>query len=264
MWQCRNCGMAFIWPQPSWEAIKELYSQDYFCNPESASAGYDNYHEDKKLILKTFDKRLNKIEKLYPQKGRLLDLGCAMGFFLEVASGHGWEIYGVDVSKMAADVAGQEFGDRIFNDILENLDFPDNYFDVITAWDYLEHVTEPQEIVSICRRILKPGGLLVLTTPDLSSRVAQLAQDSWMGYKEDHLFYFTRKSLSIILQKKSFIVEPMQSAGKYIMAKWFIKRLGIYSPLTSKILAKTFKFLRLPDFSIYINPLDIVMVLAKK
>ena len=256
--------MVFIWPQPSWETIKELYSRDYFCNPKSASVGYDNYREDKKLILKTFDKRLNKIEKIYPQKGRLLDLGCAMGFFLEVARDRGWEVYGVDVSKMAADVAIQKFGDRVSNDILENLDFPDNYFDVITAWDYLEHVTEPQEVISICRKILKPGGLLALTTPDLSSPVARLAGDSWMGYKKDHLFYFTRKSLSIILQKNGFISEPMRTAGKYIMAKWFIKRLWIYSPLTSKILAKTFRLLRLPDFSIYINPFDIVMVLAKK
>lgn len=263
LWQCRNCRSEFVWPQPTPNELKRLYEQEYFFSSESARAGYDDYLEDKSIILKTFNKRLQIIEMRYPQKGKLLDLGCATGFFLEAAASRGWQVYGLDISQSATALVGKSFRPRVLNTVLEKTNFPDNYFDLITGWDFLEHVPDPQLVLGICRRILKPEGLLVLTTPDLSSLVARLAGDQWMGYKIDHLFYFSRRGLGTMLENCGFHHIRFGFAGKFIMAKWFFKRLGVYNQPVSYIASQLFNRLALPDFSFYLNPLDIMLVIAK-
>lgn len=260
---CGDCGSAFIWPQPSLIELKNLYREDYFCSSKSARVGYEDYHKDKPIIIKTFERRLDEIEKFYTRKGRLLDLGCATGFFLEAAAQRGWEVHGVDISEMATQLAKKRFGERIFNDIFENLPFPENYFDVITGWDYLEHALDPAKIIRLAAKILKVNGLFVLTTPDYGSLVAKSVDDKWMGFKQDHLFYFTRRALKTAFKANGFSLLKIHYAGKYIRARWFISRLGVYSPRLSRILANVFSWLRLPDLTFYFNPLDIMMILAR-
>src|SRR3989344_6467949 len=101
IYECGRCEARFVWPQPSPQQLEELYQQEYYTNSESACAGYMNYEGDRLLIKKTFERRLGEIEKLYPQQGKILDLGCATGFFLEVAKDRGWDPYGIDISTYA-------------------------------------------------------------------------------------------------------------------------------------------------------------------
>lgn len=231
--------------------------------------GYEDYQKDKEIILRTFDRRLKTIERILPEPGRALDLGCATGFFLEALESKGWDAYGIDISKFAVKAAKEKFGDKVLNNVIENSNFPESYFNLITMWDYLEHTSNPRRVIAICQKILKPKGFLILTTPDRGSLMAKITGERWMGYKDkEHLFYFSKKTLKNLLLRQGFIIKKMQYAGKYVSIDLLTKRLYLYASLLSRAISKLIKIFNLSEWSkkhsIYINPFDIVEVIAQK
>ena len=132
-------------------------------------------------------------------------------------------------------------------------------------WDYIEHSADPSSDLAVANRLLKTGGLLALTTPDISSLPARMSGSRWMGIKqEEHLFYFSRDTMKKLLDKCRF--EPVRSehVGKYIDGRFFSRRIGLYS----RALQRLFEWLTgLPgirDKIFYVNPYDIMLVYGKK
>ena len=261
---CRQCGVVFVYPQPHKKSIAQLYNSSYFKNDRSHLCGYENYGKDRKLIIKTAHRRLEFIEKNCQLRGKLLDIGCSMGFFLKVAEDRGWKVRGIDISEDAITIAQEDLMGKVRATTLEESSFPNNHFDLITLWDTLEHVPDPVQTISQCYRILKPGGCLILTVPNISSWPAKIMGTNWMGYKDEHLFYFTRRSLKILLTQAGFEVKKIRYTGKYINLNMFTKRLSLYSVPIATIIQKLINLLRLNTHSIYINPLDIVMIISQK
>lgn len=263
--RCQKCGLIFVELQPELPELKKIYGQNYFKNTNSNSIGYEDYLKDKPNIIKTFEKRFKDIEKLYPEKGKILDLGCAMGFFLEVAENHGWTPYGVEISNYAVNIAKKRFGEKISNGTLDEVSFPNNFFDIITMWDYFEHIPDPFQELSRARQLLKKDGLLILSTPNADSLPHKIFKDRWMGYKDqEHLYYFSKKNVRMLLEQSGFKVLKTERVGKYISLDMFIKRLGLYNKFLANILKSLQSKTDLPNFSFYINPLDIICLYAKK
>lgn len=263
--QCQQCGLIFVNPQPEFNKIKEIYNQHYFKNNNSNSVGYEDYAQDRPNIIKTFEKRWRQIEKFHPTKGRVLDLGCAMGFFLEVARNHGWETCGVELSNYASHIAQKNFGDKIFNGSLDKTCLSDNFFDIITMWDYLEHIRNPVRELKRVWHLLKKDGLIVLSTPNTASWPHKIFKDKWMGYKDqEHLYYFSADNVIMLLKEAGFKILKSERVGKYVSLALFIKRLRIYN----KFLANIFQLLvfktNLYHHSLYVNPLDIICIYAQK
>ncbi len=266
-WYCEDCFSRFVFPQPSFGDIEKIYNSSYFKNESSQTCGYDDYQKDKENIKKTAVKRLKGIEKSYLSKGKMLDVGCAFGFFLEAASERGWDVRGVDISKHAIDIASQKLGNKVKSGTLERGFYPKGYFDVVTCWDCIEHVSDPFEQIGLFSSVLKRGGLLVMSTPDVGSAVARVMGDKWMGYKDlEHLFYFSRKGLEILLRKNGFKVKKMSYIGKHVPLNLFIRRLSLYSKRASGLInfASNIIPLNLSNKSFYVNPFDIVCVYAEK
>ena len=269
LWFCPQCLVFFVWPQPSSAELRSIYDEMYFKNQESSKIGYKDYLKDREKILKTFNRRFRLIEKFLPKPGTVLDLGCATGLFLEVLESKGWDVYGVDISEFAVNIAREKFKDKIANNTIENSNFPENYFDLITMWDFLEHVSDPKKVIALCRKILKPKGFLMLTTPDIGSLMAKITGERWMGYKEkEHIFYFSRQTIKYLLLEYGFVIKKMQYTGKYVSIDLLIDRLYSYVPWLSRIISKFIKIFNLSkwsaEYSIYINPFDIVWVIAEK
>ena len=267
LWRCRKCGLIFVHPQPASLEIKKIYSQNYFQNANSHSIGYENYLADKSNIIKTFEKRFRDIEKLYPNKGNVLDLGCALGFFLEVAENYGWTPYGVEISDYASTLAQRRFGDKIVQDTLDRACFPNNLFDIITMWDYLEHISNPSQELARVWQLLKKGGMLILSTPDTDSLPHKIFRDRWMGYKDqEHLYYFSKKNAIMLLERTGFKVLKSERMGKYVSLSLFIKRLNLYNKFLANLirLLLSKKIINSPNLSFYVNPLDIICIYAKK
>lgn len=263
--RCQKCGLIFVYPQPIFSELEKIYDHTYFKNVNSNSLGYEGYLEDKPNIIKTFEKRFKNIEKLYTEKGNLLDLGCAMGFFLEVAENHKLSPYGIEISDYASYIAKKRFKNKILNGSLAQANFENNFFSIITMWDYLEHIPNPSKELSQAWSLLKKGGLIVLSTPNTDSLPHKIFRQRWMGYKDkEHLYYFSKKNIVMLLEKNGFEVLKQENVGKYINFSVFIKRLWLYN----KFLASVFNFLiskmGLLNFSLYVNPSDIVCFYAKK
>lgn len=259
-----GCGVIYLKERLSAESLREYYSRTYFESSTSSDHGYDNYLADRPSIRKTFQKRLKLIESFYSQKGSILDVGCAMAFFVEVAQQNGWTSRGIDISEFCVNYA-QALRLNVQLSTLEQFEASNESVDVITMWDYIEHSTHPRRDLEKAYRLIKKGGLLVLATPDITSLPAKIFNKNWMGFKEhEHLYYFSGEFLKRKLQSMGFQVLKSQYAGKYISPEFFARRLGLYFPRISKWLRFLIRKKWIPDWSFYCNPRDIVLIIARK
>lgn len=251
-------------PRP--EDLHAVYGEAYFRNSRSDETGYDDYEADRFCILRTANRRLEAIEKFVPTRGRLLDVGCALGFFMEAATRRGWLVAGVDISEHATSYARDELGLDARTGTLQSLPFESGAYDVVTAWDVIEHVTDPVGELRAMRRLLRAGGLLVLSTPDIGSRLAKLTKSRWMGFKlaEEHLVYFDRDTVEKALAHAGFEVVEMRPIGKDVSLDFFSRRLQLYAGPFAKLMEIAVNAAGLGRASVYANPRDILMVIARR
>ncbi len=198
--RCRGCGMVYVWPQPTQEELERLYS----------SGEYHATLDDERLR-RTSARRLRQIEALAPGRGRLLDVGCSKGHFLEAAKAVGWEVVGVEVNRRAVEEAQARGLDVRCGELAEQA-FADASFDVVTLYDVLEHTRDPRATLAECHRVLRPEGLLVVTTPDIGGLVPRFTclifartLGAW-GHPTPpgHLLEFSRRTLVQLLEATGF------------------------------------------------------------
>ncbi|HAX62314.1 MAG TPA: hypothetical protein DCX95_07170 [Elusimicrobia bacterium] len=262
--KCRECGLVFIDPRPTLADLKKYYTENYYFATDSVTGGYDNYLADKENLLKTFTKRISFIEN-YIKPGKMLDVGCAFGFSLIAAKNRGWDVCGIELSDFASDIAKKQ-GFNIFSGTIEESPFQNGYFDCITMWDLLEHTIDPKKELLKTNQLMKNGGILTLSTPDVSSFLEKITGRHWLGYQspKQHLFYFSPKSISHLLKNTGFEVTKIFHIGKFCSLSFIIQRLKYYNLTLAKPLDFTVKFLSLENFTIYVNPFDTLGVIAKK
>ncbi len=263
--QCRQCGFVYVSPRPVAEELYALYGETYFHNNESSVVGYTDYIRDEPNIRRTAQRRLKHLEQ-FVQPGRLLDVGCATGFFLDEARKRGWQVEGLDVSSFGVEYAQSNFGLTAHHGTLTELPFEAGAYDLVTMWDVIEHVPDPTAYVRRAAELLRPGGVITLATPDVESLPARLAGRRWVGYKlsEEHIYYFSVQTLSKLLADAGFEVVNVRHIGKYVPLSLFRDRLGMYFPWLAKALQVGEKALGLSEWALYINPFDIMQVTAKK
>ncbi len=264
--RCPACGLVRVREMPTHDTVQKIYGEDYYRNANSHVVGYENYEADMPNILKTAQRRLRLIERYRPAPGRLLDVGCALGFFLEAARQRGWDATGIDVSAYAVAAAKKRLGSNVLCGQIQEMRFAEASFDVVTMWDVIEHTTNPLQQLQECHRVLKDEGLLVLCTPDIGSCVAKATGERWMGFKlaDEHLYYFSRDTAQKMLNKAGF--DPLQVfyIGKYVTLEFFFKRLALYAPCLAAVLGRLVTFCRMGHLSLYVNPCDIVCLVARK
>ncbi|KLI40739.1 methyltransferase, partial [Brachyspira hyodysenteriae] len=173
-------------------------------------------------------------------KGNILDIGCSTGILLEEAKKLGFEPYGLELSEYSSSIAKQKFGnDRIHNGTIETSNFKENFFDLITMTDLLEHIQKPLEMLKTCYKILKPttsggGGYIMMTIPDTTSFTHNIMKSKWTQYKLEHLFYFNKQNMEIIAKDTGFEIIYMQPAVKTMTLKYIRNQFNIYKlfPIT--------------------------------
>ncbi len=263
--QCLNCGLVYVHKRPPERELYSLYEEGYFSNDISATVGYVDYINDEPLIRHTFHRRLRELER-YVKPGRVLDVGCAAGFFLDVARERGWESHGLDVSGFAVRYARERFGLDVFHGSLTEAGYPEAFFDLVTMWDVIEHVPDPMSYLRESARILRRGGVLALATPDVESIPARLTGRRWVGYKlsEEHLYYFSRTTMRRMLEKAGFEVLHTSYVGKYVTVDFFLERLSLYSPLLARLGKGFSRLIGIDNIDVYVNPYDILCVIARR
>jgi len=262
--KCQKCHLIYTNPRIKKEYIKKLYSSHYFKNNQSSVVGYKNYQADETKIRLTFKRRILEIMKNI-KTGKLLDLGCAMGFFVDESQKLGWQADGIEISDYAVKYSQTQLHLNIKQGDIQDVHLENNRYDLITMWDVIEHLSDPKDVLNKINKALNKDGVLVFSTPDIGSIPAKVSGHHWIGYKlsDEHLTYFSLETLKLLCEKTGFKIIKTRHIGKYVSFSLFAERLGDYSKGLGKI-AQMVNFLIPKSLKFYLNPLDIICVNAKK
>lgn len=223
--RCKECGLDFLSPRLQEKDTFEFYKGLEYYAPSHARQGYDDYLDLRDAWVKTFRRRLKHISA-YKKSGRILDIGCGPGFFLEAAEQVGYDdVWGIDPSDYIVGVAQEKFGEKIIHGTVENKELEEASFDILTAFDVFEHIYRPVEFVDRVHTLLREDGIFAFTTPDPRSLLATLFGKEWVSFKmPEHVFYWSPKTTRKILGDKFEILE-IRRAGQYATASFLFRRL---------------------------------------
>lgn len=206
---CGDCGLMTVEGDFNVEELRRLYQEDYFQGRE-----YIDYLADKPAQQKTLSRHLKQVRRFVPTGGRILEIGCAYGYFLELIARDYPGSVGIDVSSAAVAHARRQGLDAREGDLLEMR--LSEIFDAVCLWDTIEHLDQPAEVVQRAAALLKPGGHLFLTTGDFGSLLARIQGLRWRQiHPPTHLFYFTRPALSALCQRVEMEVVQFNSVRVY-------------------------------------------------
>ncbi len=249
--RCGRCGLVFADPEGA-------PAYDY---PESYYRGlvYADYLADRPTIRRNAQRSLAELESLVSGR-RLLDVGCAAGFFLEVARERGWNVCGLEVSAYAAAIARDQLGLPVLQGSIvappEGLD----RFDVVTLWDAIEHLDRPDLALGHIRERLQEGGLLVLTTGDHGSLLRRITGRRWRLFGDpSHNFFFDRVTLRALLERTGFDPISFSNRGKWVSLAMGLHQSGL--PLAGHL--RDWFVTRGWELGLYVNLWDVMTVFAR-
>jgi SAM-dependent methyltransferase len=178
--------------------LERIYSSGYFKAGESDDhADYTDYLQEETSLKRNFSQRIGVLRR-FRSSGTLLEVGCAYGFFLDLAK-EIWDVRGIDISADAAHFARTRRGLDVIQSDFERLDLEAGSLDVIAMWDTIEHLYDPVISVRKSASALKPGGVLALTTGDIGTLIPQVRRRRWRLLQPNHLSYFSRQSIARLL-----------------------------------------------------------------
>lgn len=210
MIECQACGQAWVCPGLNMEELDRYYPPGYISFPTAI--------EDEKSAVQRIarqfgvEKRARRVIQRTAKPGKVLDIGCATGIFLNAMKQQGWECYGIEPSTYAAQYAASRFGIEVFNGFLAECPYEDEFFDAVTLWDVLEHLPDPREELARVWQLLKPGGLLVVSMPNSSSWERRTFGKYWAGWDiPRHFYIYNDKTISRMLSEHDFTVQGISS-----------------------------------------------------
>ncbi|MDX2054577.1 MAG: class I SAM-dependent methyltransferase [Polyangiaceae bacterium] len=207
--RCEGCDFEWVYPAPSAQILGELYGGNYFVGE---GLGYTDYFSRESASNKRkAEIRIALLNRLVPARGRLLDFGAASGVFVERAQAHGWKAVGVEPAESARAAAENTVQTSLFAELAPAA--AHKPFDVITAWDVLEHLADAPRVLSTLAELMEAGGLVAVVVPVIENLNARMAPETWDQYKPpEHLTFFSRKSLKRALEQTVGPVIHMEPA----------------------------------------------------
>ncbi|HEX9901420.1 MAG TPA: class I SAM-dependent methyltransferase [Acidobacteriota bacterium] len=204
---CAGCGLVLADPRlPKQELMKRYRSKEFFAEYLAAlNAAPDAYDLDH--VRRHYSIPLGLLGRPPRSGARVLDAGCGPGFFIRAAAENGWAVEGVEVAEAAVVYARNVVGVPVQEGAFEEAVLPAGAYDAVTFLDILEHVRDPRAVLEKACRILRPGGKIVVSTPDYRSLSRLLLGRSWAVLSPaEHLYYFTAGTLKRLLAATGFDV----------------------------------------------------------
>ncbi len=232
-------------------------------NPEEpVIEAYMSELESKQVNARNALARLHTVSKT---RGRLLDIGCYCGVFLNEAVQQGWEGEGLEPSVMHAIHARGRFGLRVVTDSLRDSTFLPEYFDVVTAFQVIEHLVEPVKALAIVHRILKPGGLVMIEAPNIDNLWVRVMGSRHRHFVDDHVSYFTPRTLAILLSRAGFQPQKIFYPARTLRLAHLLQWVGRYTGRALKNrLDRGLSLAHIESNMLRVNLHDIVTIIAQK
>jgi SAM-dependent methyltransferase len=245
--RCADCGLVTLPPQAAPPTSYADAADPYYL--EQAPQRIANAH---------------RLLELVPAGGRLLEIGCACGFLLVAARERGFSVQGVEMSAWASAYARDTYGLDVKTGSLEALNLPAASADVVVMADVIEHLVDPRRTLQYIYRVLRPGGRLLLLTPDVGSAAARMMGARWWGLLDDHYVYFSRQTLQRLLHGEGFAVERVTAFGRVFPVSHWVFKLAPYSRALYAALRGATRALRIDQWRIAINLGDQLACVARK
>lgn len=223
IYTCPHCDLKMTdLGSPYNEFVREHYNKKYFTGDMHRSA-YINYKDDKFYIVRNMHTFLKKIQAI-KSSGRLLDVGCALGFFVELALKNRYDAYGFDPSAYAIRESKNLVGEkRIKHGTISSVRYPPKLFDIITMFDVFEHLGDPISDLHKLKELLRDDGIIVIATGNTESLMAKVLKRRWTFYvPPQHLFFFNKQLLSSILLKENFTPLTWFCIGKWVSLRYVL------------------------------------------
>lgn len=206
--ECEACSIRTTTPFPDKKIIGNYYSSDdYISHDDKVSGIFDSIYG----LVRTY--QLNKKKKLIGKyfnksNGKILDIGCGAGDFLQYMKENHWNINGVDTSNKARKIANKKLNIKVMDpkDWINNKE----KYDVITCWHSLEHVHEPWVYLDKIKKSLTLNGFLIVALPNYQSTDAKIYKEFWAAYDTPrHLYHFTIKSMNKTIKPHGLNIESI-------------------------------------------------------
>lgn len=207
-----------------------------------------------------FMKIMPQLEKFMHEKGRLLEIGCAMGTLLNEIRRLGWEVSGVEPEEWTCEIARNKYGLNVINSTFQEAEIKEGSFDVVLMLHVIEHLPDPNKGLSQIARLIRPGGFLVLETPRFDTLSFKLLKGRERSVIAGHYYYFTRRTMRSLAQKAGFETTRLDLVGRTVT----LDRLCFYaakfvdSDRTTKMLTRLSDTLRLNKVRLHINLRDMM------
>jgi 2-polyprenyl-3-methyl-5-hydroxy-6-metoxy-1,4-benzoquinol methylase len=250
--RCRQCGLVYQNPRVASARVETAYED----------VADRRYLEEREGRVYTFSRALGELER-YADRGRLLDVGCHVGVFLEVALARGWIAEGVEPSRWASTYA-RERGLAVACGTLRECELPAGQYDVVTLWDVIEHFCDPAAELAEVHRLLRPGGLVGITTMNVESRVARLLGSRWPWLMQMHLYYFSVRTLTMLLERCGFETIAVAPHRRIVRLAYLLSRAERWAPGPARALQAVVGRLRLAQRLVPVDLGDIVTVYARR
>lgn len=198
--KCADCSMVFSSRDPSLIELEDYY-RGYGRNDYLSPITIKRYHQ----ILDGFES--------FRKTNKIIDVGCGIGYFLEVAKERGWEVYGTEFTDKAIEICESK-GITMHKGVLNPANYAPEDFDVVTSFEVIEHINTPNQEVGNFNKLLRKGGILYITTPNFNSLLRYYLKGKYnvIGWPE-HLSYYTPSTLEMLMAKHGFTKEYIKTTG---------------------------------------------------
>lgn len=251
--RCRRCGMVYANPQPDPDELLALYA-------EVQDPTYVTQREGR---VRTFLWLLDRLHRFVERPGALVDVGCYTGIFMELAAERGWQVSGIEPSRWAAAIARDTGVGPVHCGAVDEAPVAANSLDLVTMWDVIEHLADPAGMVEWCASVLRPGGLLALTTHMIDSPAARLMGTRYPFLMSMHLVHFSRATIRRLLADRGFEVLAIEGHRRTVMLDYLLDRIWSLAPALAALLRPLARIGVVRRTPVHVRGLGLVNVFAR-
>jgi SAM-dependent methyltransferase len=265
--RCPRCDLLFRRELPDPAAVAAIYSDEYFRRSEDdpGGQGYDDYLLEEELHRLNGRARVRALRR-FVATGRLFDVGAAAGFFMDEAHRAGWSVQGADVSPTMSGFGRDELGLNLQTATFDAA-AAEGPFDCVTMWDYIEHSIDPMGDLRRAHDLLRPGGVVALSTGDVRSLVARVSGRRWhLLTPRHHNFFFASSNLRLACERAGFAVLAARHPGNRYSLRYLTYKLRSMLPESAFVrrVGDAFAGGAVGRLAVPVNLGDIVTVVARR